>query len=150
MKFREATIEDIDPIHTVRMSVKENILVNLSLVTKDDYIRLLTQDGKGWVCETDFGIVAFSIVDTIKKNVWALFVHPDFEAKGIGSTIHNLMLDWYFSHEQETLWLSTDAETRADKFYREAGWKEVMRFGKNEIKFEMTFEEWKNQEKNIS
>ncbi len=143
MTFREATIADIDPIHAVRMSVKENVLVNLSLVTKEDYLRLLTQDGKGFVCETEHGIVAFSIVDTVKKNVWALFVHPDFEAKGIGSTIHNLMLDWYFSREQETLWLSTDAKTRADNFYRTAGWKEVMRFGKNEIKFEFSYQTWK-------
>ena len=148
MIFREATTDDIEPIHRVRMSVKENVLVTLSLVTTEDYLRLLTQDGKGWVCETDARIVAFSVVDTIKKNVWALFVHPDFEAKGIGSTIHDLMLDWYFTNNQETLWLSTDAETRADKFYRTAGWKEVMRFGKNEIKFEMTFEDWKNREDN--
>ena len=142
MKYCEATTDDIDQIHSVRLSVKENVLVNLSLISKEDYIRLLTQDGKGWVCETDFGIVAFSVVDTIKKNVWALFVHPNYEAKGIGYTIHKLMLDWYFSHKQETLWLSTDAETRADKFYRRAGWEEVMRFGKNEIKFELSYEQW--------
>lgn len=143
MIYRVATTDDIDQIHSVRLSVKENVLVNLSLISKEDYIRLLSQDGKGWVCETDSGIVAFSVVDTIKKNVWALFVHPNYEAKGIGSTIHKLMLDWYFSHKQETLWLSTDAETRADKFYRTAGWEEVMRFGKNEIKFELSYDQWK-------
>lgn len=142
MLFREARVEDIEQIHVVRLSVRENALVNLSLISEDDYVRLLTKEGKGWVCESDSKIVAFAVVDTIKKNVWALFVHPQFQTKGIGSRIQTLMLDWYFANETETLWLSTDAETRADAFYRKAGWKEVMRFGKNEIKFEMSKEIW--------
>ncbi len=142
MIFREATAEDIKQIHSVRMSVRENVLFNQSLVTEADYLRLINSDGKGWVCESNSKIVGFAFIDTVKKNVWALFVHPSYEAKGVGSRIQKIMLDWYFSHYKETLWLSTDAETRADKFYRTAGWKEVMRFGKNEIKFEMSSEGW--------
>jgi GNAT superfamily N-acetyltransferase len=142
MTIREATVEDIAKMHAVRLSVLENVLVDHSLVTDEDYIRSLTTDGKGWLCESSGEVIAFAIVDTIKKNVWALFVHPSHEANGIGSKLHTVMLDWYFSHFSETLWLSTDAETRADGFYREAGWKEVMRFGKNEVKFEMSQEDW--------
>lgn len=144
MIFREATLEDIEQIHSVRMSVRENILVNQSLVTEEDYTRTLTTDGKGWVCTSESKVVGFSIVDTVKKNVWALFVHPSFEAKGIGSELQKLMLRWYFSNQVETLWLSTDSGTKADKFYRKHGWKEVMRFGKNEIKFEMSIQQWES------
>ena len=143
MIFREAKVSDIEQMHSVRLAVLENVLVNLSLVTEELYIQLITTNGKGWVCVKDSEIIAFAIVDSIKKNVWALFVHPTYEAKGIGKTIHNMMLDWYFSQEENTLWLSTDAKTRADNFYRKFGWQEVMRFGKNEIKFEMSAKTWK-------
>ncbi len=148
--FREATISDIPGLHAVRMSVHENILSNLSLATPEDYTRTLTKEGKGWVCESDSTIVGFAIVDTVKKNVWALFVHPQYEGTGIGSRLHKLLLEWYFSQDKEKLWLSTDADTRADRFYRKAGWKEVMRFAKNEVKFEMTYDEWKNASTQIN
>ncbi|GAC1380075.1 MAG: hypothetical protein NVSMB45_02920 [Ginsengibacter sp.] len=41
-------------------------------------------------------------------------------------------------------WLGTAPGTGAELFYRKAGWKKVGEHGKNEIKFEMTFETWNN------
>ncbi len=35
------------------------------------------------------------------------------------------MLDWYFGQTPETLWLSTSPGTRAERFYRTAGWQEA-------------------------
>ena len=52
------------------------------------------------------------------------------------------MMDWYFSKTEATVWLSTAAGTRAEKFYRKAGWTETGTHGKGEIKFEMTVEAW--------
>ncbi|MDQ7961069.1 hypothetical protein [Flavobacterium lindanitolerans] len=43
----------------------------------------------------------------------------------------------------QTVWLSTSPDTRAEAFYRKCGWKETGLFGKGEIKFEMTAEKWK-------
>ena len=40
------------------------------------------------------------------------------------------------------VWLSTEPDTRAEKFYREREWKEIGIHGKNEIKFEMTYRDW--------
>ena len=37
MTFREATIEDIPQLYTIRISVKENILPDPSIITKEDY-----------------------------------------------------------------------------------------------------------------
>ena len=53
------------------------------------------------------------------------------------------MLAWYFSQTKETVWLGTAPCTRAEKFYRKAGWKEVGKHGKGEIKFEMSFNDWR-------
>ena len=146
MHFRKAAIEDIPQMHAVRMAVKENRLSNPLLVTETAYIPYLTMLGKGWVCETkDNGIVGFGIIDTDKHNIWALFIQPGFEEKGIGSKLHTLMLNWYFRTHRTNLWLSTAFNTRAAVFYRTKGWKESGKHSETEIKFEMSFEDWKRK-----
>jgi GNAT superfamily N-acetyltransferase len=144
MIFREALISDIQQIQIVRNSVKENVLSNPALVTDEDCIDFITIRGKGWVCEIDGEVVGFSIADMKEKNIWALFVHPDHEAKGIGSRLHKEMLDWYFSRTNDNVWLGTAPNTRAEQFYRKQGWKEIGMHGKGEIKFEMSWEDWNN------
>ena len=145
MRFRQAIIKDIKQIQVVRNSVMENTLSNPSLVTDNDVEEFITRRGKGWVCEVDDQVVGFSIVDLKDKNVWALFVHPAFEQMDIGTALHKLMLDWYFSQTEETIWLGTSPKTRAEVFYRYKGWKEIGRHGKGEIKFEMSASDWKKQ-----
>jgi len=142
MKIREAKIEDIQQIQIVRNS---DTLSNPNLVTDKDCEEFLFERGKGWVCEINAEIVGFSIVDIKENNVWALFLHPDFEKKGIGRKLHDCMLNWYFSQTQENIWLGTSPNTRAEIFYRKSGWKQIGMHGKNEIKFEMTYQNWKNK-----
>jgi GNAT superfamily N-acetyltransferase len=145
MFFREARVTDIPQIQKVRNSVRENTLSDPALVTDQDCENYLLNRGKGWVCEIDGKIVGFSIVDIMDHNVWALFVQPGFDKNGIGKKLHDDMLDWYFSHTDETIWLGTAPNTRAEKFYRRAGWKEAGMHGKGEIKFEMDAGNWKRK-----
>lgn len=142
MIFREANIVDIPQMQIVRNAVKENVLSNPDLVKDEDYVPFITVKGRGWVCEINEKIVGFAIVDLLANNIWALFVHPDFEAKGIGKKLHKMMLDWYFSQTQETVWLSTAPNSRAENFYKLNGWKAVGFYGKGEVKFEMYSENW--------
>ena len=144
MIFREARVTDIPQIQIVRNSVRENTLSDPALVTNKDCENYLVSRGKGWVCEIDGRVVGFAIADLIDHNVWALFVHPDFDKKGIGKKLHDDMLDWYFSQTNLTIWLGTSPNTRAEQFYRKAGWKEIGTHGKGEIKFEMDASSWKN------
>lgn len=143
MNFRQAIPEDIPQIQIVRNSVKENQLSNPNLIPDDLVEEFITKRGKGFVCEIDDIIVGFSIVDFVENNVWALFLLPEFEGKGIGKKIHQLMLDEYFSKTKETIWLSTEANSRAETFYKKQGWKNAGLHG-NEVKFEMSFEDWKS------
>lgn len=142
MIFREAEIRDIRQIQIVRHSVKENTLSNPDLVTDKDCEDFITRRGKGWVCEIDKQIIGFAIVDTKDNNVWALFLRPEFERKGIGSQLQKLMLDWYFNQTKNNVWLGTSPDTRAETFYRKSGWTEIGTHGKGEIKFEMTYNDW--------
>jgi GNAT superfamily N-acetyltransferase len=142
MIYREATIEDIPQIQIVRNSVKENTLSDPGLVTDKDCVDFLTVRGKGWVCTADNQVVGFAIADLKDNNIWALFVHPDYENKGIGKQLHHMMLDWYFAQTKKTVWLGTAFNTRAEQFYRKAGWTEAGTHGAEEIKFEMNYDAW--------
>lgn len=147
MIFRDARVADIPQIQVVRRSVKENVLSNPLLVTDQHCINYLTERGKGWVCEIKDHVVGFSIVDLKEKNVWALFVLPEYENRGIGKQLHQLMLDWYFQQTVETIWLGTGFNTRAEQFYRNQGWKEAGKNGNDEIRFEMTYTDWQTKNK---
>ena len=141
MIYREATIRDIPQLMRVRFAVKENVLSNPDLVTDKDCKEFITERGKGWVCEINAKIAGFSIVEMKDHNIWALFVDPDYEKMGIGRKLHDIMLDWYFTQTKETVWLGTAPNTRAEGFYRTAGWKDAGMHGK-EIKFEMSSNDW--------
>ena len=142
MIFREARAEDISPIQVVRNSVKENVLSNPALVTDQDVEDFITHRGKGWVCEYENLIVGFAIADLVENNIWALFIDPQYEKRGIGKKLHEIMLEWYFKQGKENVWLSTGPGTRAENFYKAAGWKETGLTSKGEIKFEMSSNDW--------
>jgi GNAT superfamily N-acetyltransferase len=146
MVFRTAILADIPQIQIVRNAVKENMLSDPNLVTDADCAEFITQRGKGWVCEAEGCVVGFAIADLKEHNIWALFVLPEQEGKGIGKTLHDLMLHWYFENTQETVWLSTAEGTRAEQFYTKNGWTAVGRYGKTEVKFEMTYSDWQETE----
>ena len=144
MIFREALSADIPQIQMVRNAVTENTLSDPALVPDTDVKAYITRRGRGWVCEINTQIVGFSIVSVIDNNVWALFVQPGYDKRGIGKRLHDDMMNWYFSQTNDTIWLSTSPGTRAEQFYRKAGWIETGIYGKGEIKFEMPAEHWKN------
>jgi GNAT superfamily N-acetyltransferase len=142
MVIREATIQDIFQMHRVRIAVKENILPDPNLITEKEYEDFLIRRGKGWICELDNIIVGFSIVSVLDKNVWALFVDPDYEGKGIGKKIHDEMMNWYFSQTDETIWLGTAPKTKAERFYQKAGWTQTGVRSNGEVRFEMKKDDW--------
>ena len=142
MIFREAALTDIPQMQVVRNSVKENMLSDPALVPDKDVAEYMTNRGRGWVCEIDGRIAGFAMVDLVDNNVWALFMHPDFEAMGIGKKLHRIMMDWYFEQTKEKIWLGTAPKSRAETFYRMQGWTEAGMHGSKEIKFEMTYEAW--------
>ncbi len=144
MIIREARLADIEKMQEIRNSVRENALSDPGRITYNNYKEYILDRGKGWVCELDEQIRGFAVIDMLDHNIWALFVQPGFEQKGIGKKLHDHMLDWYFTDHNQTLWLSTAPQTRAENFYRKAGWKEKGLHGKAEIRFEMNFDDWKD------
>ena len=142
MIIREANTKDISQMHKVRVMVRENILPDPSMITEQEYKDFMLHRGKGWVCEIDETIVGFSIVSVLDKNVWALFVEPGQEGKGIGKKLHDEMLNWYFLQTNETIWLGTAPKTKAERFYQKAGWTQTGVRSNGEIRFEMKKSDW--------
>jgi GNAT superfamily N-acetyltransferase len=145
MFIREAQIKDIPSLKVVRNAVLENTLSDPSLISDADYQAHILSKGKAWVCEMNNQITGFVMVDLIKHNVWALFVHPEHEKKGIGLQLHDVMLDWYFLQTDTHLRLGTEVNTRAESFYRKAGWKAIGHESNGEILFEMTLQVWQSK-----
>ena len=148
MLIREAQLADIPQLMAVRVSVHENKLSRPDRIPAADYLDYLTQRGKGWAAEVAGRIVGFAIVDLVDHNIWALFLHPDYEGQGIGRALHDTMLNWYFSQTQETVWLGTSPGTRAEGFYRKAGWQDMGVRANGEVRFEMGAGEWKGLNSN--
>ena len=123
MNFREAKIEDVPALSEVRQSVKENVLSDPRKVTREMYAAYLGESGKGWVCEIEGEVVGFSVASLEGASIWALFVKPSYEGRGIGKRLLRLATDWLFEMSATSIALSTDAHTRADKFYEEQGWR---------------------------
>lgn len=140
--IREAETDDINQMQRIRRSVKENILLRPEQVTDEVCRAYITRRGKGWVAVSANQIIGFAIADLLENNVWALFLHPDFEDRGIGKKLHNTMLDWYFDQGKEYIWLSTEPRTRAEAFYRRQQWTETARLPNGEIRFEMDSQTW--------
>ena len=124
-------------MHRVRMSVKENVLSDPAAITPKDYVDMITVDGRGWVHERDGKIVGFAVGDHARRNIWALFIEPGYEGLGIGRALHDAMVRWLFEQSSEPLWLSTTPATRAEAFYRAAGWRHAGDAPHGEIRFEL-------------
>ena len=137
MVIRPANVSDIPEMQRVRMSVNENRLSDPAKV-QPHHVREMLRAGGGWVCEIDGAIVAFAIPDVQQGAIWALFVDPAHERKGIGRRLLAVMVDWLFEAGHSSLWLTTDPNTRAARFYEAAGWQRAGFTADGEIRYECT------------
>ena len=121
--FREATRSDIAALSEVRLSVRENVLSNPHRITREMYERYLCEIGKGWLCEVEGEVVGFSVASLPEALLWALFVKPEHEGKGIGKRLLQLATEWLFEMGVASVVLSTAVGTRADRWYERQGWR---------------------------
>ncbi len=134
--LRQAVVSDIPGIHRVRMSVRENRLVS-TVITEAHTRRAIEETGRGWVVEVEGQVVAFAVGDAATGGIWALFVDPEHEGRGYGRRLHDEMLSWLWTQGHERLWLTTEPGTRAERFYRTAGWNWVGTTINGELRFEI-------------
>lgn len=107
----------------IRLSVRENRLIDPSRITVADYQAALDRLGVTWVAEVEQRMAGFASAYR-DGSIWALFVHPDFAGQGVGHALHQQMIAWLWSNGLDKAWLSTEQGTRAERFYRARGWRD--------------------------
>jgi GNAT superfamily N-acetyltransferase len=117
--LRQARREDIPAMQRIRGSVQENRLI--AEISDSEYLHFIEVHGRGWVVEAEDVVVAFGVC-RLDGTIWALFVHPAHEKRGYGRQLHDAMIVWLWSHGVEQAHLTTEPGTRAERFYRAAGW----------------------------
>ena len=132
---RRAKAADIDRLMDIRAAVRENILSDPLSVTRADYDRFVDQ-ARVWVMEEQDLIVGFSASDERDGTIWALFVDPGREGRGIGSALLDLACNDLRSDGYTRARLGTDPGTRADRLYRRLGWTDMGRDDSGEAVFE--------------
>jgi GNAT superfamily N-acetyltransferase len=130
--LRRATGADIPRICEIRDSVRENRLSDPSLVTAAD-IAWFLENGPIWVWEDDDAVVGFSAGDPRDGWVWALFVAPGQEGKGIGRALLKATCDRLSEVGHAIATLSTEPGIRAERHYRADGWTVVGTNAKGEL-----------------
>lgn len=121
MTLRLATRSDIPALQRLRLAVRENTLSDSSRITEADYIAAQETLGRTWVIEVNGEIAAFA-TGYNTGSIWALFVHPDHEGRGHAKALYSTMVNWLWSQGHERLWLTTEPNTRAERFYIAQGW----------------------------
>ncbi len=134
--------EDIPAISRVRFAVRENILTPEQLrargITEESMAASFLTTAKGWVAEYDSEIVGFSIADREEATVFALFILPEFEGRGIGSRLLDLAVDWLGTNGVARAWLTTGPNTKAARFYVRRGWVMVGPGTYSDDRYELT------------
>jgi GNAT superfamily N-acetyltransferase len=132
---RKARVDDIAAMMELRLSVRENRLAHPDQVTPED-CRRYVERGAMWVWEEDGRILGISASNCETGWIWALFVRPGHEGRGIGRALFAVACEALLAAGFRRLSLSTDPDTRAARFYRAAGWQEVGRTQEGELVFE--------------
>jgi GNAT superfamily N-acetyltransferase len=131
--IRKATRADYPRISEIRFAVRENRLSNPGSI--GPIVDWLFDNSTFWVWEEDGAIQGFSAADPRDGSIFALFVHPSHERRGIGRALLPLACDILSDAGHVTATLTTDPATRAEKFYRMNGWTEIGRQDDGQIVF---------------
>jgi len=128
VKFREVTVEDVPALFDVRPRTRENALTLEELqrlgINPQSVTESLAQATRGWLCEDNGRVVAFSMADCATAEFLVIAVLPEVEGRGIGGRLMALAEEWLAASGCRRAWLSTDLDTslRAYGFYRKRGW----------------------------
>src|ERR1700722_11454036 len=140
--IRQATAADIAGISHVRFSVRENLSTPEQLRARDitpaGVAASLEAECRGWVAEDSGRIVAFSIADRSSSCLFALFVLPEYEGRGVGRRLLACAVRWLWDQHTDVLSLTTGPATRAARFFERAGWRHTSTEVNGELRFELS------------
>ncbi len=139
IQIRVAETSDVAGIFHVRTSVKENALSLRELsdmgITEASITDMIANDRCAWVAVEDGNIIGFSMIDADEGSLFAAFVLPSHEGRGVGRGIVEAAEKELFTRHA-LCWLETGSTTRAAGFYRRLGWTNDQDIGQGDIRLE--------------
>lgn len=124
--IRPARAEDQPRISAIRMGVRENQLSDPSKVTQAE-VDWYREQAIFLVAECDGEVVGFSCANHQTALIWALFIDPAHEGHGHGRALLDAALAGLKAAGHSQAWLTTGSGTRAERFYRRHGWRDMGR-----------------------
>lgn len=143
MILRKVTAGDVDTLFDIRCSVVENFQSKEELaelgITRETITEMIC-DGNyvAYLAEVDNIPVGFTMAEISEGYVFACFVRPAYERKGVGRALME-KTEAELRHLGVTqAWLSTgsDENLRAIGFYSRLGWKRTGFLEDGQIRFE--------------
>lgn len=128
MQITLATPDDIETLFDIRTSVAQNHQSRENLaalgVTPDSIAEMLRTRSRAWLAHVDGSAAGFSMADSARATVFALFVRQGLEGRGIGRRLMGEAESWLFQQGWDQIWLATgsDESLRAWGFYLNLGW----------------------------
>lgn len=139
--IRLACVADIPAIFAIRTGVKENHLSLQQLealgITPEIIREAIEQSPCAWVAQTGEVIVGFAMVDLQDACVFAAFVLPEHEGRGVGRALMQAAEACLFQ-QHSTIWLETAQASRACGFYQTLGWRVVNVLEEGDVRLEKT------------
>lgn len=104
-------------------------------ITENVVADLIEKSRCAWVATDDEKIIGFSMILPDEGCLFAAFVLPEYEGRGIGRRLVELAENELFRHH-EIAWLETDKQSRAAKFYIQLGWGNKIDINDTDIRLE--------------
>jgi GNAT superfamily N-acetyltransferase len=126
---RATVVEDVETLFDIRTSVSQNHLSReelaaMGITPETAAAAIASGERHGWIAELDGFAAAFSMADAQEGTVFAMFVRPGYEGRGLGRLLM-AEAEAFLFERHAVIWLTTDGreEVRANGFYRRLGWK---------------------------
>ena len=120
--IRLARPADVPRLVAIRAAVRENRLADPASIAAADYAPYIA-DGRCWVWAPDGAPAGFAALDSASATIWALFVAPEAEGQGGARALLAHLLAEARRRGLAELRLTTESGSRAELFYRAAGWE---------------------------
>lgn len=141
--IRSAQPSDVDAIFVVRTAVTENHLSREAMrqmgITESVVADMIRQNPCAWVAVDNELIVGFSMILPEEGCLFAAFVLPEYENRGIGRRLVLAAENELFKHHQ-IAWLETAKNSRAVMFYTCLGWGNETAIDEGDVRLEKTRE----------
>ncbi|MEJ4043735.1 GNAT family N-acetyltransferase [Erwinia sp. SLM-02] len=136
---RIAQPDDVESIFDVRTSVTENHLsreeMQLIGINESIVADMVQQNRCAWVATLNDKVIGFSMILPDEGCLFAAFVLPEYEGRGVGRSLVELAEHELFKHH-EKIWLETDKNSRAAQFYMQLGWGKTKNLNGSDIRLE--------------